>query len=130
MKTATIALTCIFGAALPCFADDADEIVFECKYEQPAFMAGYHAHLVADAAGISVTQYDNQNRYVRTITTNKPDGSSYYRKNKFEIAWGSTFLLNGKGYQTNSFIDRKTGIIKNAGSDGPTEIGKCSESTS
>ncbi|MGA7385090.1 MAG: hypothetical protein WBW81_10520 [Methylocella sp.] len=123
-----LALTCTFGNIQLCIANDADEIVFECKYDTPS-MRDVHDHIVADNSGITITQYQ-ENTYVRNYTTNENDGTkkSYYRKNRSEVSWGNQYAT---GELFDSFIDRKTGVLKNT-VDGTghnsTEIGRCTES--
>ena len=110
-----------------CSAKDDDEIVFECRYIDNDI----HDHVVADSRGITITQYRG-NQFVRTYTTNEKDGShtGYYRKNRSEIAWGHTYFLSNKPQLIDSFIDRKTGILKNTVNDPAiTEIARCTEST-
>lgn len=110
-----------------CSAKDDEEIVFECKYAA----GDMHDHIVADDVGITVTNY-RDNKYVRNFTTNQKDGlhTGYYRKNRSEVAWGNSYFYNNKLVQFDSFIDRKTGILKNAGGiDGNlNELARCTES--
>lgn len=124
----SVALTYTVCTIQLCSAKDDDEIVFECKYTE----RDMHDHIVADDKGITITQY-HDNKYVRNCTTNEKDGShtGYYRKNRSEVAWGNSYIYNNKLVQFDSFIDRKTGIMKNAGGiDGDlNELARCTEST-
>ena len=124
----SVALTYTVCTIQLCSAKDDDEIAFECKYTE----RDMHDHIVADDKGITITQY-HDNKYVRNYTTNEKDGShtGYYRKNRSEVAWGNSYIYNNKLVQFDSFIDRKTGIMKNAGGiDGDlNELARCTEST-
>src|ERR1700719_132896 len=99
MPASGLALTCTLCNIQRCIANDADEIVFDCKYEN-----GDHAHIVTDNNGISITYYTGSG-YVLDYTTNKNDEGikSYYRKNRSEVSWGSQFMLKGKLEQLDSF---------------------------
>ncbi len=116
-----------------CFAADEPAIVFDCIYDQPATMKDFHAHIVADANGITITQDENGNSRVRNYTKNGKVGGviSYYRKDHETIIWGTTMQIFQKFSKIDSSIDRRTGVIKNAGSgdyEGRIETGTCIES--
>jgi hypothetical protein len=110
----------------PCSAKDDDEIVLECKYVD----RDIHDHVVADGKGITITQY-RDNKYVRNYMTNEKEAlhTGYYRKNRSEIAWGNSYLYREKLVQFDSFIDRKTGVMKTSGGiDGDlNELAMCTE---
>ena len=126
-----LALTCAVCTSQPCSAKNGDEIVFECEYTDGRVM---HDHMVADNKGITITQYRDHKYYYRNYTTNGKDGSdtSYYRKNRFEVAWANNYFYKNKLLvHFDSLIDRETGILKNAGGldEYIREVGRCTEST-
>jgi hypothetical protein len=111
-----------------CSAKDDDEIVFECKYTD----LDMRDHIVADNVGITITRY-RDNKFVRHYRTNEKEGShtGYYRKNRSEVAWGYSDLYKNELIQFDSFIDRKTGLLKTTGgiNDDVNELASCTEGT-
>ena len=125
-----VALTYTVCTIELCTAKDEDEIVFECQYTD----RDMHDHIVADNKGITITQYRGHKLYDRNYTTNKKARSdtSFYRKNRFEVAWGNNYFYKNKLLvHFDSLIDRKTGVLKNAGGldEYVRDVGRCTEST-
>ena len=133
-----VAAAAVYLQCSPALAGDV--VTLRCDFPEQGKVHAHYSDVVADAKGISITDYSTNKdtgklEYVKIYDENekKENREAYYRINRAEIAWGSTSNIFGLIMILSSSIDLRSGIEKDDVKmiskgkidESPTQTGHC-----